>query len=127
MPVQTIAPPRNTSADADTLSRTELVVMLYDGIGRLLSEAEVALAAQQPDVLHSRLARARACVAELAASLDMDQGGEIARNLMDIYDYWNRRLVEADVKNDVAPVREVRGHVLDLKEVWEQVAAQTAS
>ena len=125
MPIQIASP--ILGKPVVTPSKTDLVVMLYDGIGRMLGEAEVALVGQQMDVLHNRLVRAQACIAELTAGLDMEKGGEIARNLMDIYDYWNRRLVEANVKKDATPVREVRGHVLDLKEVWEQIAAQAAN
>ena len=54
----------------------------------------------------------------LRASLDKAAGGEIAQNLDALYDYMSRRLLQANIKNDVAAVEEVHGLMSDLREAW---------
>jgi len=58
----------------------------------------------------------------LRISLDKDVGGEIAQNLEDLYDYMVRRLVEANLKNDVTIIDEVRDLLKQIKEAWDAIA-----
>ena len=72
----------------------------------------------------------------LRASLDKEAGGEIAANLDALYDYMSRRLLHANLKNDVTIIDEVHGLLADLRGAWveigdkvqqpQQVAAPTA-
>jgi len=57
----------------------------------------------------------------LRASLDMEAGGEISANLSALYDYMNRRLVEANLKNDPALLDEVAGLLGEIKGAWDAV------
>ena len=43
------------------------------------------------------------------------------QELMVMYDYINRRLVEANVKSDHAILEEVEGLVTELRDTWKQV------
>ncbi len=54
----------------------------------------------------------------LRVSLDKDQGGEIAQNLDDLYDYMVRRLVVANLENDVTKLDEVSDLLKQIKEAW---------
>ena len=58
----------------------------------------------------------------LRISLDKDVGGEIAQNLEDLYDYMVRRLVEANLKNDVTIIDEVSDLLKQIKEAWDAIA-----
>lgn len=57
------------------------------------------------------------------ASVNLE-AGELAHQLWSIYDYVQRRLIEANVRKDATIVREVRQFLTSLLEAWEQVAAQ---
>ncbi len=54
----------------------------------------------------------------LRISLDRDAGGEIAQNLDQLYDYMNRRLLEANLKDDVSMVDEVIRLLQEIKSGW---------
>jgi len=58
----------------------------------------------------------------LRISLDKELGGEIAQNLEDIYDYMVRRLVETNLKNDVAILDEVSDLMRQIKEAWDAIS-----
>ena len=57
----------------------------------------------------------------LQGSLDMEKGGEIAGNLADLYDYCTRRLMHANLKNDLDAVREVKKLMGEIRDAWSQV------
>ena len=62
----------------------------------------------------------------LKASLDHDKGGEIARNLEDLYIYMERRLIEANRINDPAALDEVADLLKEIKEAWDAIAEHAA-
>jgi flagellar protein FliS len=74
---------------------------------------------------HNYLVRAQAVINELLESIDVERGGEVARNLWRIYDYMNSRLVEANLRKDAAPAREVERLLRELLPAWEEAARQT--
>jgi len=108
-----------------TASPEQLVVMLYDGAGRFLRQAEAALGEGAVEHAHDRMNRGEAIVDELLATLDMDQG-QIAERLQAIYVYCKRCLIEARLERDASKVRLVVRLLTELREAWAQVAAGVA-
>ena len=56
---------------------------------------------------------AQAIIYEMNARLDMKQGGEMAENFRRLYNYFYRRLQEANLKKKKSPIEEVIGHLRD--------------
>jgi flagellar protein FliS len=100
--------------------------MLYRGATRFLASATEALEAKDLQTAHNHLLRAQAVISELLETLDLKRGGELAQNLMSIYEYMNFRLVDANLRKDPAPVREVEGLLRELLPSWEHVARQAS-
>jgi flagellar protein FliS len=71
-------------ASVMTASPEQLVVMLYDGAGRFLRQAEGAMLGGTWMQASEKLSRAEAIIDELLATLDME-AGEIAERLQAIY------------------------------------------
>ena len=63
----------------------------------------------------------------LKASLDHAKGGEIARNLEDLYTYMERRLIESNRGNDVSLLDEVSDLLKQIKEAWDAIAGHAAA
>jgi flagellar protein FliS len=99
----------------------ELVRLLYQGADRAVREARRHLAAG--DIAARSRAICKACdiLAELTGSLDRDRGGEIAARLAQLYDYITRRLVEANTRQQDAPLAEVLDLLATLAEAWDGV------
>lgn len=110
-------------------SRTplELVTMLYDGALRFLAVARDAIERRDIAARREALNRALAIVGELQSTLNMELGGEIAVELDRLYEYSNLRLIDAAIKNDVAPVDEVRRIFEVLRDGWATAARQAST
>lgn len=57
----------------------------------------------------------------LRSSLNIENGGEIAQNLDDLYDYMQRRLVVANADNDKSIIDEVRDLLREIQEAWNSI------
>lgn len=68
------------------------------------------------------IADAISIIEGLKASLDKEQGGEIAQNLEDLYIYMERRLIEGNRENDPALLDEVCDLLKQIKEAWDAIA-----
>ncbi|MBL8136897.1 MAG: flagellar export chaperone FliS [Acidobacteria bacterium] len=109
-------------------SRTplELVVMLYDGALTFLHQARAAI--ERGDIAARRDAssRAIAIISELQSTLNMEQGGEIAQRLDDLYVYVNGRIIAAAAENRVGPIDDATRVLTVLRESWVAIATPAA-
>ena len=90
-----------TDTSIMTAPPERLVVMLYDGAIRFLSQSAVAMETGNREIATNRLNRARAIIDHLNQTLDMDQG-EISERLRAIYVFCKRHMAEALVNQDPA-------------------------
>jgi flagellar protein FliS len=99
-----------------------LVVMLYDGARRFLHQTAAAMRERDVPVAHERLRRAEAIVDHLRATLDMEQGGEVAQRLQSIYVFCSRQLAEARMRQEPELVEQVGELLGELRDAWAQIA-----
>ena len=59
--------------------------------------------------------------------MDTERGGDIARHLDDLYDYMERRLLHANVENDLRMLNEVSGLLGEIKGGWDAIAGRGAN
>jgi flagellar protein FliS len=100
--------------------------MLYDGALKALALAREGFSHPPEDVrrielINTQLLKAQNILAELQSGLNMEAGGEFARTMHRLYDYHNRRLVEANIRKQVEPVIEVERLVRELRDAWAQM------
>lgn len=103
-----------------------LVAMLYDQAIRSLNRAIAAIETGDIQARWSANKNATDCLWELAASLDVDSGGEIAGYLDQLYRFMAHRLLQVDLRNDPAPAVEVIGLLEPLRDSWREIAKQQA-
>ncbi|MCL6471329.1 MAG: flagellar export chaperone FliS [Firmicutes bacterium] len=104
-----------------TATPEALVGMLYEGAVRFLKVAVSGLDEKDWRKAHTNIVRAQNIVSELNVALDKARGGDIAKNLSQIYDYLNSRLIEANIKKDSKLVNECIGLLSDLSSAWAEV------
>lgn len=114
----------NAYRKTEVQSRTplELVVMLYDGGLRFLAVARNAIERKDIHARRDAISRVLAIVGELQSTLDVSRGGEMAASLDDLYGYITRRVMDAAIANDTAPLDEVRGILETLRDGWQAIA-----
>lgn len=115
-----------------TASPGQLVLMLYDGALKAIALAREGfnLSPDEPrriELINQHLLKAQAILSELQNGLNMEAGGEFSRTMHRLYDYHNRRLLEANIRKQVEPVIEVERLVRDLREAWAQMLTQQDS
>lgn len=105
----------------DSSDRVQLIHMLLDGLLESLSAAECHIKANDIQEKSRHLNRAGRIVLGLQGSLDYEKGGELAYNLSELYGYVTRMLLQINLKNDLALLREVKGLMTDIRDAWETV------
>ncbi|MBA7586407.1 hypothetical protein ES708_28405 [subsurface metagenome] len=55
-------------------------------------------------------------------SLDFERGGEISKNLLSLYVFMNRQLLEANIQKNINPLSEVKALLLELRSAWAEVS-----
>lgn len=99
----------------------QLIAMLLCGATDRIAAARGALLRGDVGRQGELISAAIAIVDSLRASLDHDRGGDIADNLRALYDYMERRLVEANLAADASLLEEVSGLLAELKAGWEAI------
>ncbi|GAY78004.1 flagellar biosynthesis protein FliS [Sporolactobacillus inulinus] len=102
-----------------TASPGELTLMLYEGCIKFIKQAKIALANGDYADKNDKLQKAQAIITELMVTLDEKQ--EISKDMKRLYDYIQRRIIQANIKNDVEILDEVEKMVLDFRDTWKQV------
>ena len=104
----------------ETASREQILIMLYDGAIQFLNNAKIAIENKNYELIHKNLIGAQNIIQEFINSLDRDVAPQLAENLTSLYEYFIRRLVQANMKRQIEPVDEVLKYLKSLKATWEQ-------
>jgi flagellar secretion chaperone FliS len=99
-----------------------VIVKLYEGALRFIRAARGHQEAGHIAGRATAIAKALAIVNELQHSLDLERGGEIARNLDSLYFFVTDRLLEANLRGSIPPLDVASGILATLNEAWVEIA-----
>ncbi len=108
-------------------SPLQLVIMLYDGAMRFMEAARHAIEQGDREKQNLNLQRAQRILMELMSCLDMDQGGEISKNLLSLYSYLLNELVMCNLHDDAEPLGRCIKLMSDLRESWATIERNPAT
>lgn len=102
-----------------------LLILLYDKAINCIDVAIEAINSGLEDLENVKtkaenLTRAMDILIVLKASLDMDKGKDIAKNLDEIYDVLIDELVRCNMKNDAETLAKIRETLDELRSAWEE-------
>ncbi len=101
----------------------QLVQMLFDGFMEAIAQGRGAMRAGQRATKGQALTRAVRIVEEgLRAGLDLRGGGQLARDLDELYQYLTMRLTLANLRDDERLLDECQRLVQPLREAWMAIA-----
>ena len=106
-----------------TANQGKLIVMLYDGAIKFLNIALDNMEPKTYDVVNNNIIKTQDIITELLLSLNMDEGGEISQNLFNLYMYFKRQLLEANIKKDPEVIKHVIKLLKELRDAWDQISA----
>lgn len=99
----------------------ELVNLLYQGCRQAVRDAREHLAGGRIAERSRAITKACEILIELDGSLDHTRAGELSQRLAQLYDYMQRRLLDANMRQVDEPLAEVLGLLTTLGEAWEGV------
>lgn len=115
----------SVDASVDMADPHQLVNLLFEALQRHIGVAKLSM--QNGDIAGKckQIGAAMRILEEgLIAPLDLNNGGDLAANLKDLYDYCVRRLIMANAKNDSAILDEVAHLIEPIASGWKQINGQ---
>lgn len=103
-----------------TADPKRLVIMCYDGAIRNLKIAKESCGAGKYESKAKAVQKAQDIISELMHALNFEKGGQIAKNLEALYNYMQRRLLDAEVHKDIEAFDEVGGILKELRGAWQE-------
>lgn len=103
----------------NTASPGELTLMLYNGCLKFIKQAKEAFDQEDHERKNTNLVKAQKIIQELMVTLRTDL--EVTEGMLQLYDYMHRKLVEANVNNDLELLEEVEGYVIEFRDTWKEV------
>lgn len=99
-------------------SPQELTLMLYNGLVRFTKLAIQGVEEKNIEMASNNMVRAQDIITEFMCTLDMQY--EVSKNLMVLYEYMHKRLIEANIKKDLRILKEMLGFAEELRDTWAQ-------
>ena len=108
-------------ASVNTLDQNKLIIMLYDGAIKNASFAVEHMKSGEIEKVHNCLIKAKNIVTELMATLNMEKGGDVAKNLQSLYSYMFSQLIEANMEKKTQPIVVVIELLKELRVAWVEI------
>ncbi|MGG3941594.1 flagellar export chaperone FliS [Peribacillus psychrosaccharolyticus] len=102
----------------NTASPGDLTLMLYNGCLKFITLGKRAMENGDIQEKNNNLLKAQNIIHELMVTLNMDVA--VSKDLLALYDYLNRQLIEANLKNNPAILDEVTEFVTDFRNTWKE-------
>ena len=102
-----------------TATPAELTLMLYDGAIKFCNIAIDAVEQKNVSKAHTNIVKVENIISYLRNTLDMKYA--VSKEYERMYDYIQRRLVEANLKKDAEILKEVNEHMREIRIAWKEV------
>lgn len=111
----------NAQTSVIDVDRHRLIQLLFEGALERINMAKARIQAKDYEGKNRLINKSIEIVSGLRSFLNLEEGQDLASNLFDLYAYIERRLFEANVKNDTDILEEVASHLRKIKEGWDGI------
>ena len=99
-----------------------LIILLFDGAESAMHQALACIEANDiPGRSNALMKAIDIILSGLSASLNVEEGGELAQNLKALYEYMVSRLIHANVHQDPNAIREVQKLLGEISGAWREM------
>ena len=103
-------------------NQQQLVTLLFDGAISALVRARLFMQDNNIQGKGNSISKAINIIeGGLKQGLDEQSGDDLSDNLLGLYSYMVRRLVQANLRNDVEALEEVEGLLRNIADAWKEV------
>ncbi|MCY0966928.1 flagellar export chaperone FliS [Parathalassolituus penaei] len=111
----------NSTSEIMDADPHRLIQILMEASLTRMAQAKGAIERGDMVTKANLLGRVMEIISALQSSLNHSQGGDLASNLERLYDYMNRRLLQATSANDIDLVDEVMSLMMEIKRGWDGI------
>lgn len=111
----------------ETADQKELILICYDEAIRALEQGIACYWQKKFEEKARLLIRAQDFITELLVSLNMEAGGQIARNLKSLYQFIIDQITVADLKRNLKLLSDLIGLLTELRSAWAQIEFRPAA
>ena len=104
-----------------------LVVIVFDFLIVHLRRTSIAIEMGNVELRSESLAKAQAALAELMGNLDMERGGDVAKQLGALYAFFIASLIDISRTSDRARLAKVSVQVTELRDAFAQISVMTSA
>jgi flagellar protein FliS len=114
----------------NTAGQGQLIIMLYDetmknldkGLGLIrLNNTSKKKDPSRIEQISKHILKAQEIITELTASLDYEEGGDIAKNLLALYSWFNQELLGGNIEKNSKRIIAVRDMIAVLRSAWADI------
>ncbi len=105
----------------ETASPHELIDLLLQGARSHIATAQGNIQRNQIKEKGEHIGKAISIIEGLKMSLNHDKGGEIAENLLQLYDYVQQILLKANLKNDEDLLAQSNMLLAEVHQAWQAI------
>ena len=119
--------------NVNTASQGRLVVLLYEGAIKhlnaalILFDSDNKIKTSNIEQFGIHIQKTQAIITELQVSLDMEKGGDISKNLMSLYLYFNEELMDVTISHNKTKLQFILKMINELADSWRIIANSTAN
>jgi flagellar protein FliS len=113
--------------EVEGASQGKLIVMMYDATVKFIRAGVKAIEEKDIQNAHNNIVRAENIIYELMSTINVEEGGDIAQNLLKLYDYMIEELIEANTKKSVEKLENVLRIINPVRSAWKDVLAKETS
>lgn len=107
-----------------TATPEQLQLMLYDGALRFGEQARVALQERRFEDSYRLISKTQKIITELSVTLKPDVAPEMCKKLLALYNFVYRKLIDANVEHELAPMDEALNILRYQRETWAMLLDQ---
>lgn len=114
------------NAAVTSASPHELIVMLFDGLLERIAQMRGAIEQGNIELKNHKVNQAVSILFGLRESLNQEQGADLSARLDELYDYIQRQLWKAHIKNDPEILDECTALTTEISSAWNAIALEIA-
>ena len=105
-----------------TMTQGDMINLLFDEMINRLNKGLLGLEVRDFEASNTHFKKAQAIISHLESTLDGQY--PVSQNLSSLYEYFNYQIIQANIKKNPDPVREVLPMIMELKEAFAQADKQ---
>lgn len=108
--------------DISTSNQSQLILMMYDGALQAVNRSIECIDLKDVAGRSQNILKAQDIINELSLSLDMKQGGEVAKTLASLYQFVLNQLIQANITSDRMYLESVIKVLSPLRDAWNRIS-----